>query len=133
MPRGGVPRGGAAGADGGCGAQSQEDYPAGVGIFKEFLQNADDAGARRFAVLFDRHSHQRQPAAAPAEASAGLLAPEMEEWQGPALYVYNDAVFSEGDFESISHVGRSGKQDDLAKIGAPCLCPPSCCCCHRGR
>ena len=47
----------------------------------------------------------------------------MEEWQGPALYVYNDAVFSEGDFESISHVGRSGKQDDLAKIGAPCLCP----------
>ena len=46
----------------------------------------------------------------------------MEEWQGPALYVYNDAVFSEGDFESISHVGRSGKQDDLAKIGA--LCPP---------
>ena len=114
--------GGAAGADGGCGAQSQEDYPAGVGIFKEFLQNADDAGARRFAVLFDRHSHQRQPAAAPAEASAGLLAPEMEEWQGPALYVYNDAMFSEGDFESISHVGRSTGPLSFPVFDAPRRC-----------
>jgi hypothetical protein len=41
----------------------------------------------------------------------------MDEWQGPAVYVYNDATFSDADFESISHVGRSGKQDDVAKIG----------------
>lgn len=38
-------------------------------------------------------------------------------WQGPALCVYNDALFTDGDFESISHVGRSGKHDDVAKIG----------------
>ena len=34
-----------------------EEYPAGVGIFKEFLQNADDAGARKFAIVWDQRSH----------------------------------------------------------------------------
>ena len=41
----------------------------------------------------------------------------MGAWQGPALYIYNSATFSDGDFESISHVGRSGKADDPGKIG----------------
>jgi sacsin len=89
-----------------------EEYPAGVGIFKEFLQNADDAGARKFAIVWDQRSHCSADG-----AGAGLLAPTMDEWQGPALYVYNDATFSDADFESISHVGRSGKHDDVAKIG----------------
>jgi hypothetical protein len=86
-----------------------EEYPPGIGIFKEFLQNADDAGARRFAIVFDATAHPTEP--------EGLLAASMAAWQGPALYVYNDAKFSDGDFESISHVGRSGKHDDTSKIG----------------
>lgn len=95
-----------------------EEYPAGVGIFKEFLQNADDAGAKKFAILWDRQSHrQAQPGSqtqphhseipgdgAGAAAAEGLLSASLDEWQGPALYVYNDATFSDGDFESISHV-----------------------------
>jgi hypothetical protein len=85
-----------------------EEYPVGIGIFKEFLQNADDAGARRFAILYDRGSYSHE---------GGLLSPEMGLWQGPALYVYNDATFTDSDFESISHVGRSGKLDDVSKIG----------------
>ena len=86
-----------------------EEYPPGIGIFKEFLQNADDAGARKFAIVFDRRHHPQDP--------AGLFSPAMAGWQGPALCVYNDATFTAGDFESISHVGRSGKHDDVQKIG----------------
>ena len=44
-----------------CGARPRlrnilEEYPAGIGIFKEFLQNADDAGARKFAVVRACHA-----------------------------------------------------------------------------
>jgi len=31
-----------------------DEYPFGLGPFKEFLQNADDAKARKFSVIFDR-------------------------------------------------------------------------------
>ena len=86
-----------------------EEYPPGIGIFKEFLQNADDACARKFAIVLDRCHHSNDP--------AGLFSPEMSAWQGPALCVYNDATFTDGDFESISHVGRSGKHNDIQKIG----------------
>ena len=50
-----------------------EEYPAGVGIFKEFLQNADDAGARKFAILWDRQSHCQQTTQPPAPGDEGLL------------------------------------------------------------
>jgi len=83
------------------------EYPAGVGIFKEFLQNADDAGARRFAVCYDGRAHQ----------STGLFDEALAPWQGPALLCFNDAIFSDSDFESISHVGQSTKAADLSTIG----------------
>lgn len=78
-----------------------------MGIFKEFLQNADDAGARRFAVCYDGRAHQ----------STGLFDEALAPWQGPALLCFNDAIFSDSDFESISHVGQSTKAADLSTIG----------------
>ncbi|KAI4899384.1 hypothetical protein NFI96_024546, partial [Prochilodus magdalenae] len=36
---------------------------------------------------------------------------------GPALYTFNDAVFTENDWEGIQRVGRSIKQDDPTKVG----------------
>ena len=35
-----------------------EEYPTGIGPFKEFLQNADDATARDFSIFFDKFSHE---------------------------------------------------------------------------
>lgn len=84
-----------------------EEYPRGVGPFKEFLQNTDDARARRFALCLDRRAYP----------SASLLDGALAPLQGPALLVFNDASFSEGDFESISHVGQSGKLEDANTIG----------------
>ncbi len=36
---------------------------------------------------------------------------------GPALYAFNDAAFTEEDWEGIQRVGRSIKQDDPTKVG----------------
>ncbi|CAG8761819.1 8789_t:CDS:2, partial [Racocetra fulgida] len=48
-----------------------KDYPS-ESVFKEFLQNADDAGATRFHVIIDARRH-------PTET---LLSNEMKAWQG---------------------------------------------------
>ena len=83
------------------------EYPPGVGTIKEFLQNADDAGARSFSLFLDCHSLPSQY----------LLTPELQAWQGPALYIYNSATFSDHDFDNITQVGNSGKARDIRTIG----------------
>ena len=37
--------------------------------------------------------------------------------QGPALYVYNDAVFSDADWKGIRMLHESIKEDDPMKVG----------------
>jgi sacsin len=41
----------------------------------------------------------------------------MRQFQGPALLSFNDGVFSEKDFESISRIGDSKKREQLGKTG----------------
>jgi hypothetical protein len=41
----------------------------------------------------------------------------MKEWQGPAIWIYNDAVFSDKDFQSLIKLGVGGKSNDETKIG----------------
>lgn len=53
-----------------------------------------------------------------AHASAeSVLGPEMAQFQGPALLAYNDGVFTEKDFESISRIGDSKKREQIGKTG----------------
>lgn len=79
------------------------DYPEGTAIFKELLQNADDASASEFALLLDArtsHGHER------------LLFPSLDSIQGPSLFAYNDAVFTDADFDAIQvrvRVERAGE------------------------
>ncbi|RHZ79535.1 hypothetical protein Glove_144g94 [Diversispora epigaea] len=83
-----------------------KDYPF-ESIFKEFLQNADDAGAKRFHVIIDGRSHPTK----------SLLYGGMKAWQGPAILIFNDARFEESDFDSLMRIRVGGKQDDDTKIG----------------
>ena len=49
---------------------------------------------------------------------AGSLAfAKLAELQGPALYAYNDATFSEADYVSISSLGDSVKRAEASKTG----------------
>ena len=84
-----------------------KEYKEGVSVFKELIQNADDAGASKIRFLVDwRHG--------PTEK---LLSPKMVECQGPALWAYNNAVFTDKDFENINKLAGATKVEDLAKIG----------------
>nr|XP_043609454.1 sacsin [Erigeron canadensis] len=83
------------------------NYPEGTTVLKELIQNADDAGATKVCLCLDRRTH----------GTDSLLSPELAQWQGPALLAYNNAVFTEDDFVSISRIGGSGKQNQAWKTG----------------
>ncbi|KAJ3692968.1 hypothetical protein LUZ60_012063 [Juncus effusus] len=83
------------------------NYPEGTTVLRELIQNADDAGATRVCLCLDRRAHR----------SESVLSSRLAQWQGPALLAYNDAVFSEEDFVSISRIGDSKKQSQAWKTG----------------
>ncbi|CAB5213059.1 unnamed protein product [Rhizophagus irregularis] len=78
-----------------------------VSIFKEFLQNADDAGATRFHVILDYRSHPTN----------SLINPEMRDWQGPAILIFNNGIFEDVDFQSLMNIRVGGRQGDRTMIG----------------
>ena len=46
-----------------------------------------------------------------------LLTEELAKCQGPALWAYNNAMFSEEDFENINKLAGETKKDELDKVG----------------
>lgn len=83
------------------------NYPEGTSILKELVQNADDAGATKITFCLDHRQH----------GTASLAYEKLAPFQGPALYVHNNSVFSEADFQSISRIGDSGKSRQAGKTG----------------
>ena len=77
------------------------------GIFKELIQNADDARASVVRFLVDWRN-------GPTEK---LLSPDMAASQGPALWAYNNEEFSEHDFQNINKLAGATKVDEVGKIG----------------
>ena len=84
-----------------------KDYKDSIDVFKELIQNADDAGATEVKFLIDWRQHDKEL----------LFTKEMHHWQGPALYAYNNSVFSPKDFENIRQIGAGTKLTDPTKIG----------------
>ncbi|XP_034549608.1 sacsin isoform X2 [Notolabrus celidotus] len=82
-------------------------YPDGGQILKELIQNADDAKATEVVFIHDERSY----------GTESLWTDGLQEYQGPALYAYNNAAFSEDDWEGIQRTGRSVKRDDPNKVG----------------
>ncbi|RIB27362.1 hypothetical protein C2G38_1907359, partial [Gigaspora rosea] len=80
-------------------------------LYEYLIQNADDAGARKFYLIADERSFNTP------KPNSSLLTPEMILWQGPALWIYNDSEFTEKDFKSLRNLGRSEKSKDNTKIG----------------
>eukprot|EP00882_Tetradesmus_deserticola_P024408 GHRQ01026674.1.p2 GENE.GHRQ01026674.1~~GHRQ01026674.1.p2 ORF type:complete len:133 (+),score=37.97 GHRQ01026674.1:235-633(+) len=83
------------------------NYPEGTSILKEIVQNADDAKATTVKFCLDHNSYP----------AVSVLSPAMGQFQGPALLSFNDGVFNEKDFESISRIGDSKKREQLGKTG----------------
>ena len=87
-----------------------EEYPPGVSTLREYVQNADDAGASTLVLCLDAVDSG-------GGGTASYPTPALGDYDGSALLVYNDATFSERDFESISSIGKSRKREDSATIG----------------
>ncbi|KAK3889109.1 hypothetical protein Pcinc_006851 [Petrolisthes cinctipes] len=84
-------------------------YRDGVAIMKELVQNADDAGATTVSFLYDERQNE--------DARTRLLSRQLEQWQGPALWAYNDATFTEDDFKNLRKLGGGTKELQSTKIG----------------
>jgi len=74
-------------------------------LLKEYLQNADDAGATELIVTFDETTHE------------SLRETPFEAASGKALLIANNSLFSEKDFQSISEISAQGKKNDPEKTG----------------
>lgn len=86
-----------------------ERYPI-QSTFNEFLANADDAGATKITWILDECRER-------SYESSSLLTTELRPFQGPALFVCNDAVFSKKDFAGFKDIGQGGKKDDIQSTG----------------
>ena len=84
------------------------EYESDVDVFKELTQNADDAKASQLKFLFDYSEH----------GVDSLVHEEMRHWQGPAIYCYNNATFSDADFKNITKLASRSKMADQSTIGA---------------
>ncbi|TRY93650.1 hypothetical protein DNTS_021149 [Danionella cerebrum] len=86
-----------------------EEYPSVADIFKELLQNADDANATECSFLIDMRKN--------LEIRENLLDPGMMVCHGPALWSFNNSVFSDTDFLNITRLGGSMKRCEADKVG----------------
>lgn len=84
-----------------------EMYADGPGVLFELVQNAEDAGASNVIFLLDKTQY----------GTSSLLSPEMADWQGPALYCFNDSIFSPQDLYAISRIGQESKLEKPLAIG----------------
>ncbi|XP_052432577.1 sacsin [Carassius gibelio] len=82
-------------------------YPEGGQILKELIQNAEDAGATEVKFMYDETEYGVE----------SLWSQDMAQYQGTALYVYNDAVFTTEDWNGIQEIARSRKREDPLKVG----------------
>ena len=86
-------------------------YEPNVSIFREFVQNAEDAGATEIAFIIDRRTYH------PSQS----LFSKHENWKAlqsmPALLVFNNRQFTDEDIRGIAKVGIGGKRGQIDKIG----------------
>ena len=81
-----------------------DGYKDGISIFKEIIQNADDAKANTVKFCYDKRENNQW------KNAERLLDPEMAKLQGTSLFVYNNTQFTDEDFENLSKLGGATKK-----------------------
>ena len=89
-----------------------DKYPNDTSVFKEFIQNAEDAGASEIAFILNQREFS---------ANDGELFSDSENWSKlhklPSLLIYNNKTLTEDDLIGITKLGRGNKWDSLESIG----------------
>ncbi|XP_015256306.1 PREDICTED: sacsin-like, partial [Cyprinodon variegatus] len=86
-----------------------KEYDEDGDIFKELIQNAEDAGADACKFLVDFREHKDPP--------ESLIDPDMALCQGPCLWAFNNKQFTGEDWTNIVRVGSASKESKAEKIG----------------
>ncbi|XP_069765467.1 sacsin isoform X2 [Narcine bancroftii] len=86
-----------------------KEYDQEYDLFKEMLQNAEDAGSKVCCFLVDMRQHK--------DLAESLIDPGMASCHGPALWSYNNERFTDEDFHNITRIGTSSKENQVDKIG----------------
>ncbi|KAL9834733.1 LOW QUALITY PROTEIN: sacsin-like [Geothlypis trichas] len=86
-----------------------QEYGEEGDLFTEMVQNAEDASATVCRFLLDLRCRRK--------ATSGLLDPGMAACHGPALWAYNDALFTEDDLQNITRIGAATKEGQAGRIG----------------
>ena len=95
------------------------------------MQNAEDAKAKEIRFILDERKFGKESlldAPAGKEGMESLQVRKMKKFmcadhtnfhpcQGPALYVYNDAEFTEKDWKGIIRPHNSHKENNPEKVG----------------
>ena len=84
-----------------------KDYPDGLPVPKELIQNADDAQASECCLLLDLRKHSTE----------NLINAKIKGFQGPALVFWNNQTFSPADFRNLCEFGGETKLEDRKKVG----------------
>ena len=84
-----------------------DEYPGNIDIFKEMIQNADDAGAGEIHFILDERSHRTER----------VFNNQSRHMQGPALCVYNNKNFEPADYEGLQNLGIGSKRTSEETIG----------------
>ena len=80
-----------------------------LSVIKEFIQNADDAGATEINICYDARIHTKE--------QDRLYFPNMRKSHGPALVIQNNSKFSDDDFNNILKLAAGTKRIRRSKIG----------------
>lgn len=86
-----------------------KEYDEDGDIFKELIQNAEDAGADACKFLVDFRVHKDPP--------ESLIDPNMALCQGLCLWSFNNEQFTDEDWKNIVRVGSASKENKVEKIG----------------
>lgn len=86
-----------------------KEYDEESDIFKELIQNAEDAGAEACKFMVDFRVHKDTP--------ESLIDPDMILCQGPCLWAFNNEQFTAEDWANIVRVGSASKENKVEKIG----------------
>lgn len=84
-----------------------QEFPLGTSIFKEFVQNADDANASAVHFRLDLREHATSPDTSALMGATG----------GPSLLIWNDSKFNSDDREKLTRIAESSKRDQLLSVG----------------
>ena len=81
-------------------------------VFQELIQNGEDAKASKISFILDERSYGTVSLLPKVEGKEGFA-----RMQGPALYVYNNAIFTAEDWRGIKSPRVGSKKDCPDKVG----------------